>query len=75
MSINQIRRVGEGLYINRYVDVCRNCKGDGRVTAAAYTCADTPAEPCLCPLCGGTGRVIITKEITVRIEPYHSMNT
>lgn len=73
MRNNCIEKLGDKHYLTRYVDICRNCKGGGRV---ANLCHCAPTESIItCPVCGGSGRVVICKDISVTVEPYHSFNT
>jgi DnaJ-class molecular chaperone len=73
MSENGIERKGDGHYLTRYIDVCRNCKGSGKV---ANLCRCTPQEAVVtCPVCVGSGRVIVVKDIIITVEPYNSQTT
>lgn len=57
-KINKINRLGDGHYLTSYVDVCRNCKGTGTISGSK------------CAVCQGTGRVVVSKEIHIKVEPY-----
>jgi DnaJ-class molecular chaperone len=57
----QVTRTGQNKYENRYIDVCRNCAGDGLV--------DSIVGFLQCQVCGGTGLVEVTKSIEIKINP------
>ena len=46
------------------VEACRICRGSGEDGSGAA-----------CEVCGGTGLVRVTREITVRVEPYYNART
>ena len=50
-------RKGAGKYLVESIDACRNCRGSGTVDGD------------FCQVCAGQGRVKISKDITVEIEP------
>ena len=52
-------------YIAHYADVCRNCNGTGTVNPNQL-----PDENKICWWkCKGSGRVKVTKDITISVEP------
>ncbi|MDX9907091.1 MAG: hypothetical protein RBS55_10935 [Bacteroidales bacterium] len=64
---NRIERLADGHYMTTYVDVCRNCTGSGgqgRQFVSGQRTWDW------CPICEGSGRVVVTKEIHIKVEPY-----
>ncbi len=71
--VNHIERMSDGHYVTQYVDVCRECKGLGGVEHRP----DLTARRMMvtCPVCQGSGRVFIRKEIKVTVEPYKSIQT
>lgn len=52
-------RIDDGHYKVELIDACRNCLGEGKFK-----------DDYQCPVCRGNGRVKITKDITVSIEPF-----
>lgn len=69
--INGMERLGDGHYVTTYVDVCRNCKGKGTVTLSSYYSTGSSRERVTeCTVCEGTGRVVVSKEIHIKVEPY-----
>lgn len=71
--MNKTERLGDGRYVTQYVDVCRNCRGVG--TVDNLSCYTHSGALLTCPVCDGSGRVFIRKEISVKIEPYKSITT
>ncbi len=57
-------RQPDGTYEQRYVDICRNCYGKGKILLAIPPIID------ICPVCKGSGRVEIVKQIHVSIVPF-----
>lgn len=58
------KRIDAGHYKVELIDACRNCKGIGTLDGFND-----------CPVCNGQGRVKITKDITVSLEPFQSVTT
>ena len=65
-----MERLGDGKYRTQYVDVCRNCSGIGTIRDERLA-----ESTIICPVCAGSGRVFIRKEISVTIEPYKQLTT
>lgn len=57
---NSFNKIGSGHYISRYMAICRPCKGGG-----------LDDHQMVCRICKGAGRVIIQKEIFIKVEPYN----
>lgn len=51
----------DGSYEQQYVDVCRNCRGKGKIVTSEHLLTQ-------CPVCEGSGKVMIFKTITVIIQ-------
>ena len=61
----------EKRYIPKRISICRKCRGTGVMTT--YHEDDTlqrNPKHCTCSQCGGSGRVIISGEINIKIEAY-----
>ena len=61
-------------YISDRIEICRNCLGVGMVEEEKGGLAGLlrPGfNEVECPVCGGSGRVKKTADITITIEPYH----
>jgi len=59
-------RTGQNTYQNVFIDVCRNCRGDGMITLLIGVGCSTLVQ---CPVCKGKGDVKVTKKIEVIVEP------
>lgn len=69
-------KMSEKKYLQVRVDLCRNCAGRGVVAsldthAIVGVIPDDTVVECVCPVCGGSGRVQVRREITVIIEPFN----
>lgn len=53
-------RQPDGSYEQRYVDMCKKCRGKGYLQFYEK----------VCDVCEGSGRVVIFKTINVQIEPF-----
>ena len=65
-----INRIATGHYITTYIDICRNCKGTGQCLAREPREDDVAVE--ICPVCEGSGRVVVTKEVKSTVKPYET---
>lgn len=65
---NGIQRLGDGHYLTRYIDKCRNCLGCGSVDR--QNTGISPEASVTCPVCQGSGQVVVKKEIKITVEPY-----
>lgn len=68
-------KMTEKKYLQIRVDLCRNCAGRGIASLDTHAIVgvitdDTVVEG-VCPVCGGSGRVQVRREITVIIEPFN----
>lgn len=52
------------------IEICRNCKGKGRVMEIDDDDSCDFGHEKACPVCGGCGRVKKITEGTIKIEPY-----
>ena len=51
------------------IALCRECHGTGKVKAGRFV---RKSEPC--PQCEGSGRVLVSCEMTLHIRPYQESN-
>lgn len=55
------------------IEICRNCGGVGHVKpeqgilSSLLDCQDRTER---CPVCEGSGRVTVTKDVTITVESY-----
>lgn len=47
------------------VALCRECRGTGMIRTGSFLKKDVP-----CPQCEGSGRVVVSCEMTLDIQPY-----
>jgi DnaJ-class molecular chaperone len=68
MPVNKFERISAKHYRSTYVAICRNCKGSGHIISdEPGGCIEDP-----CPICSNSGRVVITKEIYINVEPFNN---
>lgn len=70
--MNKAYNVGPGQYESKYIDVCRNCSGEGKLFDCDLNSFNKrPPEDDMgtCPVCKGSGRVLVHKEIYVQVLP------
>ncbi len=59
-------------YLNVTIALCRNCGGRGMVAVApadGEPSVDSVVES-VCPICQGSGRVKVRRDVTINVEPY-----
>ena len=61
-------------YSYTYNDICRNCGGTGRLELDSKFPWLHKNSRTTCPLCQGSGRVIVHKTVTFDIEAYKDDN-
>ncbi len=49
------------------IEICRNCGGTGSVTIKGLLLGRRVKD---CDVCDGTGRVTVTKDVTITVESY-----
>ncbi|MBE9469005.1 MAG: hypothetical protein IMY72_11900 [Bacteroidetes bacterium] len=54
-------------FLIKHNDVCRRCKGEGSIMVKDEFTSEIKSIPCT--LCGGSGLVSVTKDITITISP------
>lgn len=52
------------------IEICRNCGGSGMVDRKGLLHVLGGFRPDVCPVCEGSGRVSVTRDVTVTVESY-----
>ena len=52
------------------IEICRNCGGSGEVEKEGVLSVLGGYRFDVCPVCEGSGRVTVTRDVTVTVEPY-----
>ena len=55
-------------YNHPHISLCRQCGGKGYLSNYDEYADETTTE--VCPLCQGSGRVLVSKTIQITINPY-----
>jgi len=57
--------------IHPAVELCKDCEGSGiKYTYHKYDILHSEPTEVTCTTCEGTGRVIVSKKIEIRVEPF-----
>ena len=58
-------------YSHENIEICRNCGGTGMAESEGFPSVFSGECAGVCPVCDGSGRVTVTRDVTVTVESFN----